>query len=59
MKDDGYYKSVNTSVLWFKDASIFVGQAKTCFYLEDDEFGFPWKIMQTFSNKNIFDELEK
>jgi hypothetical protein len=60
MKDDGHYKSVNTSVLWFKDAPfIFVVQAKTCFYLEDGEFDLLWKIVQTFSNRNVFDVPEK
>lgn len=59
MKDDGHYKSVNTSVLWYKNAPfILAGQAETCFYLEDIEFGFPWKIVQTFSNRKVFDVPE-
>ena len=58
-KDDGHYKSVNTSVLWYKNAPfILAGQAETCFYLEDIEFGFPWKIVQTFSNRKVFDVPE-
>jgi hypothetical protein len=60
MKDDGHYKSVNTFVLWFKNAPlIFAGQSETCFYLEDGEFGLPWKIVQTFSNRNVFDVPER
>ena len=59
MKDDGHYKSVNTSVLWYKNAPfILAGQAETCFYLEDLEFGLPWKIVQTFSNRKVFDVPE-
>ena len=36
MKDDGYFKSVNTSTLWYKDSLfILASQAETCFYLDD------------------------
>ena len=59
MKDDGHYKSINTSVLWYKnDPFILAGQAETCFYLEDIEFGLPWKIVQTFTNIKVFDVPE-
>jgi hypothetical protein len=55
-------KALILSVLWFRDAPcpfIFAGQAETCFYLEDGEFGLPWKIVHTFSNRNVFDVPKK
>jgi hypothetical protein len=59
MKDDVHYKSINTSVLLYKNAPfILAGQAEPCFYLEDIEFGLPWKIVQTFSNRNVYDVPE-
>ena len=54
MKDDGYFKSVNTSKLWYKNAPfILANQAKTCFYLDDTKLGAPWKVVQTFSHRNL------
>ncbi|KAK1667487.1 hypothetical protein QYE76_055646 [Lolium multiflorum] len=61
IKDDGYFKSVNTSVLWFKNSPfILASQAETCFYLEDTKFGDPWKVVQKFSHRHVYDvpELE-
>ncbi|KAK1684005.1 hypothetical protein QYE76_044853 [Lolium multiflorum] len=61
IKDDGYFKSVNTSVLWFKNSPfILASQAETCFYLEDTKFGDPWKVVQKFSHRHMYDvpELE-
>ena len=60
MKDDGFFKSVNTSTLWFKNAPfILASQAETCFYLDDTKFGNPWKVVQTFSNRRVYDVPEK
>jgi hypothetical protein len=59
MKDDGYFRSVNTSALWYKNAPfILAGQAKTCFYLDDTKFGDPWKVVQTFSHRTVYDVPE-
>ncbi|KAK1667840.1 hypothetical protein QYE76_055999 [Lolium multiflorum] len=61
IKDDGYFKSVNTSILWFKNSPfILASQAETCFYLEDTKFGDPWKVVQKFSHRHVYDvpELE-
>ncbi|KAK1666957.1 hypothetical protein QYE76_055116 [Lolium multiflorum] len=61
IKDDGYIKSVNTSVLWFKNSPfILASQAETCFYLEDTKFGDPWKVVRKFSHRHVYDvpELE-
>ncbi|KAK1603221.1 hypothetical protein QYE76_018224 [Lolium multiflorum] len=35
-------------------------QAETCFYLEDTKFGDPWKVVQKFSHRHVYDvpELE-
>lgn len=59
IRDDGYYKSVNTTTLWYKNAPfILARQAKTCFYLEDTKLGHPWKVVQTFSHRNVYDVPE-
>ncbi|KAK1605080.1 hypothetical protein QYE76_028753 [Lolium multiflorum] len=61
IKDDGFFKSVNTSILWFKNSPfILASQAETCFYLEDTKFGDPWKVVQKFSHRHVYDvpELE-
>ena len=60
MKDDGYFKSVNTSTLWYKDSPfILASQAETCFYLDDTKFDNPWKVVQTFSHRHVYDVPEK
>jgi hypothetical protein len=60
MKDDGYFKSINTSVLWYKNAPfILAQQAQTCFYLDATNFGDPWKVVQIFRHRNVYDVLEK
>ena len=60
MKDDGYFKSVNTSTLWYKDSPfILSSQAETCFYLDDTKFENPWKVVQTFSHRHVYDVPEK
>ena len=59
MKDDGFFLSVNTAVLWCKNAPfILASQAKTCFYLDDTEFGEPWKVVQLFRDRNVYDVPE-
>jgi hypothetical protein len=60
MKDDGYFKSINTSVLWYKNIPFILSyQAQTCFYLDDTKFGDPWKVVQTFRQRNVYDVPEK
>jgi hypothetical protein len=60
MKDDGFFKSVNTAVLCCKHAPfILASQAKTCFYLDDTEFGEPWKVVQLFRDRNVYNLPEK
>ena len=59
MRDDGYFKSVNTSTLWYKNEPfILARQGKTCFYLEDTKYGAPWKVVQTFSHRHVYDVPE-
>jgi hypothetical protein len=59
MKDDGFFKSVNTSVLWFK-SSLFIlaSQGHICFYLDDTTFGDPWNVVQTYKNRDVYDVPE-
>lgn len=60
MKDDGFFKSVNIAVLWRKHAPfILASQAKTCFYLDDIEFGEPWMVVQLFRDRNVYNVPEK
>ena len=59
MRDDGYFKSVNTAALWYKNEPfVLARQAKTCFYLEDTKYGAPWKVVQTFSHRHVYDVPE-
>ena len=54
MRDDGYFKSVNTTALWYKnDPFILARQAKTC-----SKYGAPWKVVQTFSHRHVYDVPE-
>ncbi|KAK1610659.1 hypothetical protein QYE76_034332 [Lolium multiflorum] len=44
-----------------QEFTIHIGrQAETCFYLEDTKFGDPWKVVQKFSHRHVYDvpELE-
>ena len=60
IKDDGYFKSVNTSAIRYKnDPFILASHAKTCFYLDDTKLGDPWKVVQTFSHRHVYDVPEK
>ena len=59
IRDDGYFKSANTTTLWYKNTPfILARQAKTCFYSEDTKFGHPWKVVHTFSHRNAYDVPE-
>ena len=60
MKDDGYFKSVNTTAFWYKNAPfILAHQAQTCYYLDDTKLGHPWKVVMTFSHRHVYDVPEK
>ena len=60
LKDDGFFRSVNTSKLWYQSAPfILARQAETCFYLDDTTFGDPWKVVQTYRNRDVYDVPEK
>jgi hypothetical protein len=51
---------VNTGVLWYKNAPfLLASQAKSCFYLDDTKFGDPWKVLQTFRDRNVYDVPKK
>jgi len=60
MKSDGYYRSVNTSVFWYKDDPyMLASQASTCIYLEDTKDGGPWKVVVPIELRGTYDVLEK
>ena len=60
MKSDGYYRSVNTSVFWYKDEPyMLASQANTCIYLEDTKHGDPWKVVVPIELRGTYDVLEK
>jgi hypothetical protein len=49
LKDDGYFKSINNTSLWYKkDSLILATQAKKVFYIPDTMNGKNWQIVQTF-----------
>ena len=60
IKDDGYFKSINTSAFWYKNSPfILASQAGTCFFLDDTKFDHPWKVVQKFSHRHVYDVPEK
>ncbi|XP_010233141.1 uncharacterized protein LOC100826217 [Brachypodium distachyon] len=61
LRDDGYFKSVNTSASALKyknDPFILASQAKTVFYMDDTRFGKSWKVLQTYTLRHVYDVLE-
>jgi hypothetical protein len=59
LKDDGFFKSINTGSLWYKnDSFILATQARQVFYLPDTKFGKGWQVVQTFGHRHLFNVLE-
>ena len=59
MKSYGYFKSVNTSVFWYKDDPyMLASQASTCIYLEDTKDGHPWQVVLPIDLRGTYDVLE-
>jgi hypothetical protein len=59
MKDDGYFKSINTQGRWYKnDPFIIATDATQVFFLEDTKLGPCWKVVQEFGHRHLFDVLE-
>jgi hypothetical protein len=59
LKDDGFYKSINISNLWYKkDCFILATQATQVFYLPDNKYGQNWRIVQTFKHRHLYNVSE-
>jgi hypothetical protein len=55
MKDDGFFKSINSSVLWYKDDPfILATQATKIFYLEDTKYCGSWRVVQKFTHRHLW-----
>ncbi|TVT97422.1 hypothetical protein EJB05_57338, partial [Eragrostis curvula] len=55
LKDDGYFKSINTTSLWYKkDSLILATQARKVFYIPDTKYGKNWHIVQTFDHRHLY-----
>ncbi|EAZ22378.1 hypothetical protein OsJ_06036 [Oryza sativa Japonica Group] len=60
IKDDGHFKSVSHGSCWYKDDPfIFATQATKVFYLEDNKHGEPWKVVQKFSHRHLWNVPEE
>jgi len=56
MKMDNGFTIVNTSRKWYEsDLFILATQAVQVFYLNDPKLGDSWKVVQKFTNRNIYD----
>jgi hypothetical protein len=59
LKDDGFYKSINVSNLWYKkDCYILATQATQVFYLPDNKYGKNWRIVQMFKHRHLYNVSE-
>ena len=59
MKNDGYFKSISHGSCWYKDdALILATQATKVFYLDDNKHGEPWKVVQKFSHRHLWNVNE-
>jgi hypothetical protein len=59
LKDDGYFKSINsTSLSNKKDSLILVTQARKVFYIPDTMNGKNWQIVQTFDHRHLYNVAE-
>jgi len=59
LKDDGYFKSINSQGRWYKnDPFIIATDASQVFFLEDTKLGPCWRVVQEFGHRHIFDVEE-
>lgn len=55
LKDDGFFRSINTGTLWYKkDSFILATQAKQIFYLPDIRHGQNWQLVQVFKHQHLY-----
>jgi len=60
MKNGGYFKSISHGSCWYKDdAFILATQATKVFYLDDNKHGEPWKVVQKFSHRHLWNVNEE
>jgi len=60
MKDDGYFRSINNSSLWYKDDPfILATQSTKVFYLKDTKHGESWQVVQKFAHRHLWNVAEK
>jgi hypothetical protein len=60
MENDGYFKSISHGSCWYKgDAFILATQATKVFYLDDNKHGEPWKVVQKFSHRLLWNVNEE
>lgn len=60
MKNDGYFKSISHGNCWYKDdAFILATQATKVFYFDDNKHGEPWKVVQKFSHRHLWNVNEE
>jgi hypothetical protein len=59
LKNDGYFKSINTTSLWYKkDSLILATQARKVFYIPDTMNEKNWQIVQTFDHRHLYNVPE-
>lgn len=60
IKYDGHFESISHGSCWYKDdAFICATQATKVFYLEDNKHGEPWKVVQKFSHRHLWNVTEE
>ena len=60
IKDDEHFKSININSFWYKsDPFILATQSTKIFYLQDNDLGNDWRVVQKFEHKGIYDVPEK
>jgi hypothetical protein len=59
VKDDGYFKSINTGRCWYKnDPFILTTQASKVFYVPDTGLRGNWRVVQKFQHRHLWSVTE-
>ena len=60
IRDDGHFKSININSFWYKsDPFILATQSTKIFYLQDNDLGNDWRVVQKFEHMGIYDVPKK
>jgi hypothetical protein len=60
IKDDGHFKSININSFFYKsDPFILAIQSTKIFYLQDNNLGNDWRVVQKFEHRGIYDVPKK